>query len=102
MPLSDHVPVRTAMVIPKDIAVPKEACETPRKTRSDLDLYRYASKGGGVIIGPMPVKAFLDEFLPSIPDGKPMPRPGGAFSRSLQNLENEKVLSDSLVRVLIF
>ncbi|KAL5480746.1 hypothetical protein ACEPAI_9686 [Sanghuangporus weigelae] len=85
------------MSIPKDIAISRTINETSRETQSDFTLYRHARDGRKVIIGPMPVKVFLDEFLSPVPNGEPMPKPAGAFAKVPRNAKNEKAISDPLI-----
>ncbi|KAL5499274.1 hypothetical protein ACEPAH_1792 [Sanghuangporus vaninii] len=88
------------MSIPKDIAISRTINGTSRETRSDFSLYRHARDGRKVIIGPMPVKVFLDEFLPPVPNGEPMPKPAGAFAKVPRNAKNEKAIYDPLIEAI--
>ncbi|KAL5522456.1 hypothetical protein ACEPAG_8472 [Sanghuangporus baumii] len=88
------------MSIPQDIAISRTINETSRETQSDFSLYRHARDGRKVIIGPMPVKVFLDEFLPPVPNGEPMPKPVGAFAKVPRNAKNEKAIYDPLIEAI--
>ncbi|KAL5522458.1 hypothetical protein ACEPAG_8474 [Sanghuangporus baumii] len=79
--------------IPKDIPISRNADETS----PDLNVYHHARSGRNVIIGPMPVKAFLDEFLPPAPVGEPMPEPVRAFAKVPRRSKNEKAIYDPLI-----
>ncbi|KAL5480749.1 hypothetical protein ACEPAI_9689 [Sanghuangporus weigelae] len=79
--------------IPKDIPISRNADETS----PDLNVYHHARSGRNVIIGPMPVKAFLDEFLPPAPVGEPMPEPVRAFAKVPRKPKNEKAIYDPLI-----
>ncbi|KAL5523296.1 hypothetical protein ACEPAF_1563 [Sanghuangporus sanghuang] len=87
---------RGPTAIPKDIPISRNVDETS----PDLNVYHHARSGRKVIIGPMPVKAFLDEFLSHAPVGKPMPKPVGAFAKVTRNAKNEKAIYDPLVKAI--
>ncbi|KAL5480802.1 hypothetical protein ACEPAI_9742 [Sanghuangporus weigelae] len=91
---------RTTTPIPKDIAISRTINETSRETQSNFNMYRHARDGRKVIIGPVHVKAFLDEFLPAAPVGKAMPKPVRAFVKVPRRPKNEKAIYDPLIEAI--
>lgn len=84
--------------IPKDVPTSRNDKVAFGKKWSANDMRHHARSGRKVIIGPMPVKAFLDEFLPPVPEGKPVPKAKRAFATIPRNLKDSDTLSSSLVR----
>ena len=66
------------------------------------DVYRYANEGRKVILGPMPVTTFLDEFLPPVPFRERMPKCSGAFNKVPLRPKNEKQIYEALVSLTDF
>lgn len=62
------------------------------------DPYQHAEEGRKVILGPMPVKTFFEDFLPPVPVGSPVPTPLGAFKGVPSNPRSERDIYTSLVR----
>ncbi|KAL5480753.1 hypothetical protein ACEPAI_9693 [Sanghuangporus weigelae] len=86
--------------IPMDIPTartPKDPLKGPIQAAEINDIHRYAREGRKVIIGPMPVRSFLDEFLPSAPGHKRMPKSAGAFNNVPLRPKDER----EIYRVLI-
>ncbi|KAL5480740.1 hypothetical protein ACEPAI_9680 [Sanghuangporus weigelae] len=81
MDISSHRALPLGRAIPKDIPIarPTEENQSAFETSSSY-VFRRAREGRKVIIGPMPVKAFLDDFLPPAPDVIPMPNSAAAFA----------------------
>ena len=102
-PPSEHQDRKT--VIPKDIPVARntnDPLQGPALQAENNDVYRHAMDGRKLIIGPMPVRAFLDEFLPATPGHKPMPKSAGAFSRVFpMKVKHEREMSETLVRLIL-
>ncbi|KAL5480747.1 hypothetical protein ACEPAI_9687 [Sanghuangporus weigelae] len=58
----------------------------------------HEAEGRKVLIGPMPVKEFIDEFLP--PATEQMPDPSGAFDKVPASVKDEKDIYDPLTKAI--
>ncbi|KAL5480745.1 hypothetical protein ACEPAI_9685 [Sanghuangporus weigelae] len=77
--------------VPKDLPLSRiENGSLEALLRNNPDPYHHARDGRKVILGPMPVKAFLEDFLPPAPDESPMPRSSAAFHGVPSNPRNER------------
>ncbi|KAL5522450.1 hypothetical protein ACEPAG_8466 [Sanghuangporus baumii] len=76
-----HRVLHKGRAIPKDVPIarPTEENQSAFGTSSSY-VFRRAREGRKVIIGPMPVGTFLDEFLPRAPDVTRMPDSAAAFA----------------------
>ena len=87
--------------IPMDVPaarIPKDPLVRPTMEAEINDVYRYAGEGKKVILGPIPVQAFLDEFLPPAPADVPMPNCARAFSKVPLRPQDEREICEALVR----
>ena len=62
------------------------------------DVYQYANEGRKLTVGPMPVRAFLDEFLPPPPGHAPMPKCSRRFSKVPSEPRDDGEIYSALVR----
>ncbi|KAL5480803.1 hypothetical protein ACEPAI_9743 [Sanghuangporus weigelae] len=82
---------RRRTAVPKDLPLPRiENGSLEALLRNNPDHYHHAREGRRVILGPMPVKAFLEDFLPPAPDESLMPRSSAAFRGVPSNPRNER------------
>ncbi|KAL5499272.1 hypothetical protein ACEPAH_1790 [Sanghuangporus vaninii] len=65
--------------------------------KADDNNDQHAREGRGVIIGPMPVRESLDDFLPPAPVDQPMPSPSGAFDKIPEAPKDEREIYEPLV-----
>ncbi|KAL5495953.1 hypothetical protein ACEPAH_3185 [Sanghuangporus vaninii] len=81
MDTSSHRTLSLGRAIPKDIPIARPTEENQSTFESSSShIFRRAREGRKVIIGPMPVRAFLEEFLPPASDAVPMPKSAVAFA----------------------
>lgn len=83
---------------PKGTAVSRTVDDVFPEKWSANDVHHQARSGRNVIIGPMPVRVFLNEFMPPVPEGMPVPKAEWTFTSEPCHAKDEKTLSGSLVR----
>ncbi|KAL5523302.1 hypothetical protein ACEPAF_1569 [Sanghuangporus sanghuang] len=84
-------PRRPKFVPPKDAPVVRKLNgldDTLISNKAENNAYHHAKEGHKVVIGPMPCRQFLDEFLPTPPDNMPDHR--GAFNKVPTKPRREK------------
>ncbi|KAL5523304.1 hypothetical protein ACEPAF_1571 [Sanghuangporus sanghuang] len=101
MDTSSHRVPSKGRAIPKDIPIARPTEENQSTFESSSSyVFRRAREGRKVIIGPMPVRAFLDEFLPPAPDVIPMPDSAAAFAEVPLNPIVEKDIYEPLASAI--
>ncbi|OCB91436.1 hypothetical protein A7U60_g1314 [Sanghuangporus baumii] len=89
--------------IPMDIPAArtsKDPLKGPIQEAEINDIHRYAREGRKMIIGPMPVRSFLDEFLPPAPSHKRIPKTAGAFNKVPLRPKDEREIYKVLIAAI--
>ncbi|KAL5480741.1 hypothetical protein ACEPAI_9681 [Sanghuangporus weigelae] len=97
-PLPNH-----PVIFPKDTPVARSrngqaGAFLPNKSEDVAD--DHAKLGKKTMIGPMPLKQFLNDFLPPVSEDNPMPDPSGAFDGVPLNPVHESDIYEPLINAI--